>query len=144
MNARAPSPRHLVLFDGNCGFCDHAVQFLLDRDRDGRLSFAPLQGETAAGVRARHPDMPADLDSLVYVQVDEAGQERVYWYSRAAVRIGRQLPGLWGALSWVAWTMPWFLRDLAYRAFARVRYRIFGTVDACRIPTPGERERFLP
>ena len=57
----APAPgatpaacERLVLFDGVCGFCDRLVGFLIERDAAERLRFAPLQGETAAALRARH------------------------------------------------------------------------------------------
>ncbi len=136
-------PRRIVLYDGECGFCDRSVQWLLDHDRDQRLAYAPLQGRTAREIAQRHPRMPPGLDSLVYVEVDPRGRERVYWYSRAVLRICGQLP-----LPWRLFTafrvLPRFLTDLAYRAFARVRYPLFGRLDACRIPSPEERGRFLP
>jgi len=43
----------------------------------------------------------------------------------------------------VAARLPRALTDTGYRLFARVRYRVFGRLDACRIPGPGERERML-
>ena len=39
--------RNLVLYDGECGLCDRAVQFLLRHDKKGAHAFAPLQGDTA-------------------------------------------------------------------------------------------------
>lgn len=48
-----PGGRHLVLYDGVCGLCDRAVQFLLAEDRDGVLTYAPLQGETARAALER-------------------------------------------------------------------------------------------
>lgn len=140
-SAAAPPalPEHLVLYDGLCGFCDVSVQWLLRHDPAGRLRFAPLQGETAAGILARHPELPSGLDSMVYVE----GGERVSWYSGAAFGILRVLPGAWRALS-VFSVLPRWLTDLAYRLFARFRYRVWGRLDACRIPTPADRARFLP
>jgi predicted DCC family thiol-disulfide oxidoreductase YuxK len=40
--------------------------------------------------------------------------------------------------------LPAVLLDLLYRAFARVRYRVFGRMDACRVPSADERARILP
>ena len=48
-------PARIVLYDGVCGFCNGSVRWLIARDRDARLHYAPLQGETAAALRARHP-----------------------------------------------------------------------------------------
>jgi predicted DCC family thiol-disulfide oxidoreductase YuxK len=42
-------------------------------------------------------------------------------------------------LGWV----PRPLRDLAYGLLARNRYRLFGRLDACPVPGPEQRERFI-
>ncbi len=137
-----PVPPRLVLFDGYCGLCDRTVQWLLRHDSEGRLRFAPLQGDTAALVRARHPEIPTELDSLLYVERED-GVEQVLWRSRAVFRIARQLPGAVRLLSWLC-ILPRFLTDLGYRLVARMRHRLWGRLEACRVPGPGERARFLP
>jgi predicted DCC family thiol-disulfide oxidoreductase YuxK len=146
--ATAPAPaasaepfERLVLFDGVCGFCDRLVDFLIRRDAAGRLRFAPLQGETAAALRARHPEIPRDLETLVYVEAS-GGRERVHLRSEAALRVFGELGGGWRRLAWLL-ALPRPLRDAGYRLFARVRYRLFGRLAACRLPTPAERSRFL-
>ena len=68
--------RPVVLYDGVCGFCNHAVQFLLRADRRGELRFAALQGDFARGVIDRHPEL-ASLDSLVFVDHPGLPAERV-------------------------------------------------------------------
>ena len=145
MVAASPSPTSLgpvVLYDGLCGFCDVSVQWLLTHDRDGLFRFAPLQGESAAAILARHPEIPPGVDSILLVEGERAS-ERVTWYSGAIFRICARLPGPWRALSWFGW-LPSALTDLGYRLFARYRYLVWGRKDSCRIPSPGERARFLP
>jgi predicted DCC family thiol-disulfide oxidoreductase YuxK len=141
MKQHDPVPPRLVLFDGVCGFCDRAVRWLLVRDREARLRFAPLQGETAARLRARHPVIPEDTDTVVYVEVAD-GNERVFLRSEAVFRLLAQLGRPW---RWVAWLrfVPRPLTDWGYRLFARHRYRLFGKLDACPTPQPGERARFV-
>jgi len=39
--------------------------------------------------------------------------------------------------------LPKFLRDSAYNAIARHRYRIFGHSESCPLPTAQDRDRFL-
>jgi len=113
-------PPRLVLFDGVCGFCDRAVRWLLARDPDGRLRFAPLQGETAAALRARHPEIPDEADTVVYVEAIE-GVERVFLRSEAVFRLVAQLRGPWRRLAWLRW-IPRPITDLGYRLFARARF----------------------
>ncbi|HET7505830.1 MAG TPA: DCC1-like thiol-disulfide oxidoreductase family protein [Kofleriaceae bacterium] len=127
----------LVLYDGTCGLCARSVRWLLDHERDHEIVFAPLQGETAALARVRYPEIPATVDSVVYVH---AG--RAHLRSKALLHAARHLraPWRWGhAMRWI----PGFVLDLAYRVVAAVRYRIWGRADACGLVTPAQRRRFL-
>ncbi len=130
-----PSEARVVLFDGVCGLCNRTVNTLLAIDLEGRLRFAPLQGEYARdclGAEAR-----ADLESIVYLRGDER-----YDRSDAVLWICRDLGGPW-ALAVVFLSIPRPLRDGLYNFIARNRYAIFGKIEACRIPSPEERARSL-
>jgi predicted DCC family thiol-disulfide oxidoreductase YuxK len=140
-SAGEPAWERLVLFDGACGFCDRAVRWLLERDAHGVLRFAPLQGRTAEALRRRHAEIPRELGSIVYLEAGGDG-ERVYLRSDAALRIAAAI-GVAPRLAGVVARLPRGLRDAAYSAFARIRYRVFGRLEACRTPTPEERVRFL-
>jgi predicted DCC family thiol-disulfide oxidoreductase YuxK len=131
-------PARVVLYDGVCGLCDRLVQFLVAKDRARRLRYAPLQGETAARLRAQLPGIPDDLDTMVFV---DDGQ--VYLRSRAFARIARYLPMPW-RLGAVLRYVPRVLADAAYGLVARSRYRIFGKVEACGLPTAEQRQLLLP
>ena len=132
----------VLLYDGLCGFCNGTVQFILRHDRRGTLKFATLQGDFARDVIARHPELVA-VDSLVLVGRDTAsGTERVFARSEGALEVARYLGGAWHLARVVA-IVPRFLRDWAYDAFARIRYRVFGRYDTCPIPTPDQRARFI-
>jgi predicted DCC family thiol-disulfide oxidoreductase YuxK len=133
-----PTPPRIVLYDGVCGLCDRLVQFLVAKDRERLLRYAPLQGDTAARLRAQHAAIPQDLDTMVFV---DEGQ--VYLRSRAAARIARYLPWPWRAGAAVRF-VPRVVADWAYGLVARSRYRIFGKVEACGLPTPEERRLLLP
>jgi predicted DCC family thiol-disulfide oxidoreductase YuxK len=131
-------PPRLVLYDGVCGLCHRMVRWLLARDVRGVLAYAPLQGETAARLRAIHPEIPAELDSVVYLE-----EGRVYLRGKAFLHVARHLdrPWRWGyQLRW----LPAFVLDPLYWLVASTRYRLFGKFDACQIPSPEHRERMLP
>jgi len=128
----------VLLYDGTCGLCDRSVRWILRHERDRELTFAPLQGATAAALRARHHDIPEALDSVVLVEDD-----RVRLRTKAFLHVARHLraPWRWGyALRW----LPAFVFDLGYRVIARVRYRVWGRVDTCDVPAIEHRARFLP
>ncbi len=128
----------LVLYDGECGLCDRSVRWILRHDALGLLRFAPLQGETVAALRLVVAGIPTDLSSVVLI---EDGVVRLR--SKAAMYIARHLRWPWRFMYWLRW-MPALLADLPYRLVAALRYRLFGKKDACTIPAPAERERFLP
>ena len=129
----------LLLYDGACGFCAASVQWVLRRDRRGTLSFAPLQGTTAAPILARHPELAA-VDSVVWV--GEGGEVLVR--SAAALAVARYLEGGWAVVARLGALIPTGLRDRCYDLIARHRHRLLGRDAACLVPGPEERARFLP
>lgn len=131
----------VLLYDGLCGLCDGTVQAALRWDRRGTVRFAPLQGDFAAEVLGRHPEL-SGVDSLVLVEPGVGGAERVRVRSDAALALAGHLGGPVSLLR-VFRLVPRVLRDAVYDGIARIRYRVFGRRDACRIPEPAERERFL-
>ena len=135
-------PLHLVLYDGECGVCSRLVRWLLAADRQGVLCFAPLQGATAEELRRRRPDLPADLDSIIYVD-RSSGVEEVSWRSEAVFRLCRLLGGPWKAVAALG-RLPRSLTDAAYAAFARRRHLVGSSDAVCALPTATETSRFLP
>jgi predicted DCC family thiol-disulfide oxidoreductase YuxK len=83
----------------------------------------------------------ADREQLDSMVVSKNGQ--LFRHSTAALVIAKELGGFWKVLGSLGGMIPRPLRDLGYRLVARNRYRLFGQADACRLPQPGERERFL-
>lgn len=126
----------VVYFDGVCGLCNRFVDFGLRHDRQRRLRFAPIQGETAA---QRLPsDLATDPTTIV---LEEDGNLR--FRSDAILRILHLLGGGWRLLGGFR-IIPRPLRDVIYDWIARNRYTWFGKRETCRLPTPEEREAFLP
>lgn len=133
----APAEHPIVFFDGVCGLCNKAVDYLVRRDRQHTLRYAPLQGETAKRLL---PPLDSDPARWSMLLIDGDG---VHDQSEAALRIARLLGGGMRVLSW-ARVLPRWLRDPIYRFIARRRYRWFGEKEVCRIPSPAERALFLP
>lgn len=135
-------PDHIVLYDGVCGLCGWAVRWLLAHDPAGRLFFASLQGKTAATLGVGwDEEAPPTEASVVYVDTT-VEPVRVVRRSRAVAEALR-VSGAWPAARAVIRITPRPLADAVYRFIARIRYRIWGRHDECRIPAPDERARFL-
>ncbi|HEV8611986.1 MAG TPA: DCC1-like thiol-disulfide oxidoreductase family protein [Gemmatimonadales bacterium] len=127
----------IIYFDGRCNLCNSFVDFVIRHDRRRRFRFAPLQGETA---RKRLADRFTGAE-LATVVLEEPERFRIR--SDAALAILTGLRGLW-RLAGIFRLIPRRLRDALYDYVARKRFEWFGRRDTCRVPTPQERERFLP
>ena len=130
----------VVLFDGDCGFCNATVRWTVERDPLARLRFAPLRSAAARRTVAL-ADPNADFDALpdTIVLADEGG---VHTASTAVLRMARHLRLPYPVLS-LALLVPRPLRDAAYRILARNRHRWFGRGTDCPLPPPGFASRFL-
>jgi predicted DCC family thiol-disulfide oxidoreductase YuxK len=138
------APHHtVVFFDGVCGLCDRLVQFLLQRDRSAALRFAPLQSDLAQRALAEHGLDASNLDTVVVVRGWQSSSERVSVKSRAVVDAVDALGGIWRVAALAMRMTPRPIGDAVYDFVARVRYRIFGRFDTCRVPPADWKERFL-
>ena len=126
----------IILFDGQCIFCDHSVQFILKRDVDEVFQFASLQSDIGQQLLKQY-NVDSSIDSIVVIYMN-----KLYTQSDAAIVIAQQFKGLWKLLTVVKFIPKW-LRDKMYVVIAKNRYRLFGEMDTCRIPTEEERRRFL-
>jgi predicted DCC family thiol-disulfide oxidoreductase YuxK len=130
-------PGPVVLYDGECGLCHRSVKFLIRRDRN-QLWYAPLQGDTAAALRVRHPEIPATLESVVLVDRD-----RVHVRSKAFLYGAKYLTRPWRWAYHLRW-LPAVVLDIAYRFIARIRYRVWGKLDSCQRPSVEQQSHLLP
>ncbi|MGI4835263.1 MAG: thiol-disulfide oxidoreductase DCC family protein [Janthinobacterium lividum] len=138
MAAQAPP---ILLFDGVCNLCHGVVQFIIRHDPRGQFRFVALQSVAGQALLAAHGLAPTtalnDPDSVVLLQ---AG--RAYQRSAAVLQVARQLGWPWRLLAAGA-VLPLGWRDALYGYVARHRYRWFGRQQACLLPTPALRARFL-
>lgn len=116
----------IILFDGDCAYCNGWVNWIRKRDRTGRFRYFALASPEGIALRDRH-GIPPRIDSVVLVQDDQA-----YVKSTAAWRILAVLPRL-RALATALRFVPRPLRDLGYDLIARNRHRL-GLKDACQLP----------
>lgn len=126
----------IVVFDGICSFCSGAVRFILTYDTEGRLAFAPMQSRAGEQLLERHGLDPADVQTFLFVRGSEA-----FVRSDAALEIARYLPR-WRWLR-ILRVVPRAIRDAVYSVVSRNRYRWFGKREACFLPQPEDRHRFL-
>ena len=126
-----------MLFDGVCNFCNASINFVIEHDKAGYFKFAPLQSAIGEELIAKYGIDTIETDSVILVE-----DEKAHVRSDAALRIAKHLDGIWSWTS-VFRVIPRSIRDAAYKLIARNRYLLFGRREACMIPTPEVRARFL-
>jgi len=127
----------IILFDGVCNLCNSSVLFVIKRDRSAKFQFAALQSKFG---RYHLTTLNLPINALNTILLIKNG--KVYSKSSAALEIARDLGGLWPAF-YVFKIVPTFIRDVVYDFIAKNRYRWFGRQEACMIPTPELKARFL-
>jgi predicted DCC family thiol-disulfide oxidoreductase YuxK len=138
--------RALMLYDGLCGVCNTAVQWVIKRDHDDRFRFAPQQSAVAAAILSRNGiDHEAMLDNNSVYLVLDAGtkQERLLTQSDVTVSMLTILGGRWRVLGKLLGAVPLFARNAAYRMFARNRYRLSGQHEVCPVPSEAQQIKFV-
>ncbi len=131
----APSSGPILFYDGVCGLCNRAVQFVLRHDTAGRFRFAALQSDFARAVLGRHGRDARELDTMYLLLDAGSPSERLLAKSDGILTILGELGGVW-KLPAIARVLPRALRDRAYDFVARNRYRWFGRSDRCALPPP--------
>ena len=134
--------RHLLLYDGVCGFCNRMNQFVLARDARGVFDFASLQSATGHRILERFGKNAADLDTFYVVENYQSAAPSLLSKSSAALVVLRTIGGAWRWLA-VLGVLPAALRNAGYDFVARRRYRLFGRSETCMLPAPEHRQRFI-
>ncbi len=127
----------IVLFDGVCNFCNGVVNFIIRQDKKDVFRFAALQSEAGQALLEQYQLPKQHFDSFILID-----QGKAYKSSTAGLKLYGKLPWYW---KWTQlfWILPAFIRDAVYNFIARNRYKWFGKKEACMIPGPGIKKKFL-
>lgn len=129
------SKKRIIFYDGDCGFCNSSVQFILDH-RKKTFYFAALQSEFAKKTIEDEAGKKIEMNTLYFLD-----HGKLYEKSTAVLRISRGLKGLYPVLYYVGIIFPKFIRDGIYDFVAKKRHKI--KPDLCAIPSEEERKFFL-
>lgn len=129
--------KSIIFFDGVCNLCNTSIDFVIQRDNNDHFLVGALQEDLSREILSNYDVREDYLDSIILLEKGE-----IYYKSTAALKIARNLTGLWPAL-YAFIILPKFLRDPIYDWIGSNRYRWFGKKNTCRLPTPAEKAKFL-
>lgn len=126
---------NIVLYDGDCGFCNFWVQWILTNDMHDRFRFASLQSEFGQNF-LKNNDLPAENFDTLYFISDGNYYKKMY----AVIKIGTVLGGIYHGL-FALRALPKVMLDAMYNKVAENRKKLAG--ESCLLPTPEQRKKFL-
>jgi predicted DCC family thiol-disulfide oxidoreductase YuxK len=137
MGSPDPLNHPVILFDGVCNLCHGSVLFIIKRDPKSKFRFAALQSDFGNKQLTKFGLPVTELNSVLLIKGNT-----LYQKSNAALEIAKHLSGAWPAL-YILKIIPSFMRDILYTWVSNNRYQWFGKEDACMIPTPELKSRFI-
>ncbi len=128
---------NIILFDGVCNLCNSFVNFLLKKDRQEIFRFASLQSTFGKEILDIWNEKENADKTVFYLR-----NNSLYKKSDAVLHIIKDVGGAYSLL-FAFIIVPRFIRDYVYTVISRNRYKWFGKINTCRVPTPEEKVRFL-
>jgi predicted DCC family thiol-disulfide oxidoreductase YuxK len=125
----------IVFYDGECGFCNYIVGFILKYEKNESLYFSALQSELAQTLLVEKQGVILDLSTFYYLNNDILFKKSNGFFSllkelKYPVRFLR-----------IFQFIPTFLTDKIYDFIATRRRKIQS--PKCYFPTPEQRQRFI-
>lgn len=125
-----------LFYDGDCGFCNFWVHWILKNDSKEQFLFASLQGKFGQEFLKQRGLEQKKL-STIYLWKPE----KYYLHkSNAVITIAEKLGGMYLFAS-IFKIIPRFLRDGVYDFIARNRHRLIK--NSCAILTPEQQKKFI-
>ena len=125
----------IIFYDGDCGFCNKTVQFVLNHEKNSEIHFCALQSDHAKAFFKGLGIPEIDLSTFYFWDGKKLNNK-----STAALKVLNYLrpPYTWGKIGWIC---PRFIRDGIYSMIAKRRMRL--AKSFCAVPTPSQVPRFL-
>lgn len=126
----------LIFYDGDCGFCNQSVRFIINHEKSSLYHFTAIQSAFSKSFfDEKNLEYPKDLNTLYLFQ-----NEKLYTKSSAAIRICPNLKFPFNCLVTFI-IVPKFIRDFFYDIVAKNRKKL--AKNQCFLPTKEQQARFL-
>ena len=128
--------KYYVFYDGECGFCNFWVHWILEKDVKNRFLFASLQSDFGQQFLKDRDRELKDLDTLYLWKPEDYYLQK----SHAVFKIAEIIGGSYQLLSYLHF-LPTGLTDFFYDQVAANRKKLASAT--CEIPTPEQRKKFI-
>lgn len=128
--------KFVVFYDGDCGFCNHWVEWILKNDKKNLFQFSALQSNFGQNFLKERGLKTKTFDTIYL------WKPKFYYLkkSEAIVEIGKNMGGKYFWLPLLGF-VPTIIGDKVYDFVAKRRHRL--KKNTCYMPTPEERKKFI-
>lgn len=130
-------PNPVVIYDGQCKFCNAIVNLVLKKDKKQIFRFSPVQSKEARAILREFNESFISLQTIYVVD-----RKNVMKRSKACFFILSKLGFPYSAMSLFRF-LPLFITDYVYKVIAKNRYKWFGMSDTVIEPDEKMKSRFL-
>lgn len=128
--------KYYIFYDGECGVCNHWVQWVLNNDKKDQFLFAALQSDFGQKFLKDR-----NLENKVFSTLYLWKPHTFYLHkSQAAMAIARILGGKFALIGHLNF-FPNFISDFVYDRVAQNREKLAG--NQCFLPSEKEKSKFL-
>ena len=128
--------KYYVFYDGECGFCNFWVQWILNNDKKDKFLFASLQGNFGQNF-LKERNLETNNFNTIYLWKPEAYYLKK---SSAIIKIAENLGGKY-RLSTLIRIIPRFIRDFVYDAISNRRKKLMNA--SCLLPNVLQRKKII-
>lgn len=125
----------IVFYDGDCGFCNKTVQFILKNGKNQNLHFAALQSNFSKEFFESIQFPEPDLSTFYFWNGSD-----LFSKSTAVLNLLNQLKTRFQLLK-IGYILPKKIRDKMYDFVAKRRHKISN--GFCVIPSIEDRKKFI-
>lgn len=129
--------KYLIIYDGDCGFCNKTVMFIAKNDKNNNFKFISSFSEFGLNLLLKHNIKGLEKTTIILIE----NENKIYLKSRGIRKIMLRLPfyKLFGNLMFL---IPKILSDYLYDFISRNRKLIIKN-DICEIPNSEIRKKFI-
>jgi predicted DCC family thiol-disulfide oxidoreductase YuxK len=132
-----PQDKKIILFDGVCNYCNEKVNFIIKNDKKDVFRFVAVQSETGKKI-ITYLGINSALDSIILYEPGYA----YFIKSEAVFRIIKHLSSSVKLLLLFNF-VPTSVKNIFYDIIAKNRYKWFGKMEICMLPTQEVANKFI-
>ncbi len=128
--------KYYIFYDGDCGFCNYWVSWILKNDHQNKFLFSALQSDFGQRF-LKERNLPTKELSTLYLWKP---QSFYFKKSQAVFAIARILGGKYAVFGHLNF-LPVAISDAVYGVFAKNRHQL--SPKQCVMPTEDQRKKFV-